>query len=88
MRLTGRMGHMRRIGPLCPIGPINRSKLQSTRIIYIQRFARAKDRDDDAQAHCRFGGRDRHHDEDEQLTGNIPEKARESYERQIYGVEH
>jgi hypothetical protein len=64
------------------------SQFQYARLVNIQRFPVAKDGDNYAQAHGGFGSGDRHHNENEKLTGHILKETRECDERKIHGIEH
>src|SRR5215204_371987 len=61
---------------------------QQARVVNVERFAVTEDGDDDAEADGGFGGRDRHHDEDEELPRHVTEVTGEGDERQVDGVEH
>src|SRR5215204_4106956 len=63
-------------------------KSQEARVVDVERFAVTEDGDDDAETHGGFGGRDRHHDEDEELPRHVAEVTGEGDERQVDGVEH
>src|SRR5262252_1238003 len=53
------------------------SKLQCAGVIDIQRFAAAKDRDNNSQTHRGLGGGDGHHNKNKKLPRNITKKTGE-----------
>src|SRR5215210_7406371 len=63
-------------------------KSQNARVVHVERLAVAEDGDDNPEPHGGLGGRDRHHDEDEELPRHVSEVAGEGDERQVHGVEH
>src|SRR5215216_5203710 len=73
---------------LCTLHSALPLKSQHARVVHVERLAVAEDGDDDPEAHGGLGGRDRHHDEDEELPRHVAEVAGEGDEGQVHGVEH
>src|SRR5712692_7778503 len=65
-----------------------RSPFEEHERFRVQRFAVAKQADDDREADGGFGGRHGHHEKDEDLAVGGAERAAEGHEGQVHRVEH
>src|SRR5688572_13403230 len=70
------------------ISASTRSPLERCEGVGVERFAVAEQRDDDRQADGGLGGRDRHHEERDDLAVDIAAEPAEGDERQVHRVQH
>src|SRR5467141_25676 len=61
---------------------------QEVHVVHVRGLPVAEDRDQDGEAHGHFRGRDRHHEEDEDLAVHLPVEFRERHEAQVHRVQH
>src|SRR5437867_2226284 len=64
------------------------SPLERRERIGIERFAMTEEGDDDGETHGCLGRRDRHREENDDLSVRRAERAAEGHERQVDGVQH